>query len=151
VQQGFGARTSVTLGYYGNHGIHELVQNPSANAFGFGPFPATACASPPVSPCSAPRFAGVTEYTTPGISNYNGVVVSFRRRFAGFGNGLFQMNYTYGHALDEVSNGDQAEFTAGSSDFPQDPFHLRGSYGAAGYDVRTVADEDLPRRETDAP
>ena len=136
VQQGFGARTSVTLGYYGNHGIHELVQNPSANAFGFGPFPATACASPPVSPCSDPRFAGVTEYTTPGISNYNGVVVSFRRRFAGFGNGLFQMNYTYGHALDEVSNGDQAEFTAGSSDFPQDPFHLRGSYGAADYDVR---------------
>ena len=66
----------------------------------------------------------------------NGVVVSFRRRFAGFGNGLFQANYTYGHALDEVSDGGQAQFAAGSSVFPQDPFHLRGSYGAADYDVR---------------
>ena len=136
VQERFGTRTSVTLGYYGNHGIHELVQNPSANAFGFGLFPATVCASPPVPPCADPRFAGVTEYTTPGISNYNGVIVSFRRRFTGFGNGLFQVNYTYGHALDEVSNGGQAEFATGSSDFPQDPIHLRGSYGAADYDVR---------------
>ena len=136
VQQTFGARTSVTLGYYGNHGIHEMVQNPSANAFGFGPFPATVCASPPVPPCADPRFAGVTEYTTPGISNYNGMVISFRRRFTGFGRGLFQVNYTYGHALDEVSNGGLAEFTAGSSDFPQNPFNLRGSYGAADYDVR---------------
>jgi Carboxypeptidase regulatory-like domain len=136
VQQTFGIRTSVTLGYYGNHGIHELVQNPSANAHGFGPFPATVCVSPPVPPCADSRFAGVTEYTTPGISNYNGVVVSFRRQFAGFGSGLFEANYTYGHALDEVSDGGQAEFAAGSSVFPQDPFHLRGSYGAADYDVR---------------
>ena len=51
-------------------------------------------------------------------------------------NGLFQVNYTYGHALDEVSNGGPAQFTAGSSEFPQDPFNLRGSYGAADYDVR---------------
>jgi hypothetical protein len=136
VQHGFGISTSVTLGYYGNHGIHELVQNPSANAYGFGPFPTTACASPPVPPCADPRFAGVNEYTTPGISNYNGMVVSFRRRFAGFVNGLFQVNYTYGHALDEVSNGGLAQFAAGSSVFPQDPFNLRGSYGAADYDVR---------------
>ena len=136
VQQTFGTRTSLTLGYYGNHGIHEMVQNPSANAYGFGPFPSAVCASPPVQPCADPRFAGVTEYTTPGISNYNGVVVSFRRRFAGFGDGLFQVNYTYGHALDEVSNGGLAEFAAGSSEFPQDPFRLRGSYGAADYDVR---------------
>jgi hypothetical protein len=64
------------------------------------------------------------------------MVVSFRRRFAGFGNGLFQANYTFGHALDEVSNGGQAPFTAGSSEFPQNPFYLRGSYGAADYDVR---------------
>jgi hypothetical protein len=64
------------------------------------------------------------------------MVVSFRRRFTGFGNGLLQANYTYGHALDEVSNGGQAEFTAGSSVFPQNPFYLRGSYGPADYDVR---------------
>ena len=129
MQQPFGTRTSVTLGYYGNHGIHEFVQNPSANAYGWGPFPATVCASPPVPPCADPRFSGVTEFATPGISNYNGLIVSFRKKFAGFGNGLFQANYTYGHALDEVSNGGLDEFTAGSSEYPQDPSHLRGSYG----------------------
>ncbi|HXW91385.1 MAG TPA: TonB-dependent receptor, partial [Terriglobales bacterium] len=80
VQQTWGTKTSLTLGYYGNHGIHELVQNPSANAFGWGPFPTTLCSSPPVPPCADPRFSGVTEFTTPGISNYNGMVVSFRRR-----------------------------------------------------------------------
>ena len=46
------------------------------------------------------------------------------------------MNYTYGHALDEVSNGGLAQFAAGSSDFSLAHFNLRGSYGAADYDVR---------------
>jgi hypothetical protein len=55
VQQTFGTATSVSIGYYGNHGIHELIFNPSANAFGFGPFPAGLCASPPVPPCADPR------------------------------------------------------------------------------------------------
>jgi hypothetical protein len=30
MQQVFGANTSVTIGYFGNHGIHELIQNTSA-------------------------------------------------------------------------------------------------------------------------
>ena len=33
------------------------------------------------------------------------MVVSFEQRFTRWGSGLFQANYTYGHALDEVSNG----------------------------------------------
>jgi Carboxypeptidase regulatory-like domain len=136
VQQAFGTATSVSIGYYGNHGIHELIFNPSANAFGFGPFPAGLCASPPVPPCADPRFSDVTEITTPGVSNYNGMVASFQHRFTGAGQGLFQANYTYGHALDEVSNGGYGQFTIGSSIFPQDPYNLRGSYGPADYDVR---------------
>ena len=55
------------------------------------------------------------------VSNYNGMVVSFRHQFAGWGNGLFQINYTYGHAFDEVSNGGLFPFTFGSSLYPQDP------------------------------
>jgi hypothetical protein len=78
----------------------------------------------------------VTEITTPGVSNYNGMVVSFQHRFTRWGQGLFQANYTYGHALDEVSNGGLGQFTIGSSIFPQDPYNLRGSYGPADYDVR---------------
>ena len=136
LQRGFGAATSLSVGYYGNHGVHEVVVNPSANAFGFGSFPAGLCTSPPVPPCADPRFGQVTEVTTQGISRYNGMIVSFQHRFTGWSQGIFQANYTYGHALDEVSNSGFGSFTSGSSAYPQDPHNLRGSYGPAEYDVR---------------
>jgi hypothetical protein len=136
LQQTFGANSSLSLGYSGMHGIHGLVPNPSANAFGFGPFPAQLCSSPPVPPCADPRFSQVTEYTTRAVSNYNGMIVSFEQRFNRWGQGLFQVNYTYGHALDEVSNGGMIPFTFGSANYIQDPTNLRGSYGSADYDVR---------------
>jgi len=132
----FGVATSLTIGYFGNHGIHELVQNPSANAFGFGSLPAGQCTSPPVPPCADPRFGQVTEYTTPGVSNYNGMVASFQHRLTRWSQGLFQANYTYGHAFDEASNGGVFSFTRGSALSAQDPNNLRGSYGPADYDVR---------------
>src|ERR1700680_323241 len=83
-----------------------------------------------------PRFSQVTQINTNAVSNYHGWVVSFQRRFAAWGEGMFQANYTYGHAFDEVSNGGLFPFTTGSSLSPQDPSNLRGSYGPAEYDVR---------------
>jgi hypothetical protein len=64
------------------------------------------------------------------------MVASFRHQIRGWGSGIVQVNYTYGHALDEVSNGGLLSFTAGSSLSPQDPSNLRGAYGPAEYDVR---------------
>lgn len=136
LQQAFGADTSLSIGYTGHHGIHQLVLNPSANAFGFGSLPTAKCASPPVPPCYDPRFSGVTQITSAAVSNYNGMVVSFRHRFSRWTQGLFQANYTYGHAFDEVSNGGFNSFTSGSALSPQDPHNLRGAYGPAEYDVR---------------
>jgi hypothetical protein len=135
-QQSFGASTSLTVGYFGNHGIHELFYNPNANAFGFGSFPKAECSSTPVPPCADARFGQITEYEANAASNYNGMVISFEKRFTRWGRGVFQANYTYGHAFDEVSNGGIAPFAFGSSVFPQDANNLRGSYGAADYDVR---------------
>ena len=135
-QQVFGVNTSATIGYFGHHGNHELVVNPSANAYGFGSLPRAQCTSPPVLPCSDPRFSEVTQYGTGAVSNYNGVVFSFRHQFTRWGNGLVQVNYTYSHAFDEVSNGGFFGFTSGSSLYPQDPNNLRGAYGPAEYDVR---------------
>jgi len=135
-QHGFGASTSVTIGYFGNHGIHELVQNPNANASGFGSLPKVNCSSPPVPPCADPRFGLVTQWNTNAVSNYHGMVVSFEERVTRWGSGLFQANYTYSHGLDEVSNGGLGQFAFGSSLFPQDANNLRGSYGPADYDVR---------------
>jgi hypothetical protein len=135
-QQAFGATTSVSIGYFGHHGKHELVQNSSRNAFGFGSLPATLCTSPPVLPCADPRFSQVTELKTTAVSNYNGAVVSFKHRFSGWTQGLLQANYTYGHVLDEVSNGGLFTFSSVGSLSPQDPNDLQGAYGPAEYDVR---------------
>jgi len=135
-QQAFGLSTSASIGYFGHHGIHELLQNANANAYGFGSLPAGLCMSPPVPPCADPRFSGVTEYVTNAVSNYNGMVVSFQHRFTHWTQGLFQANYTYSHAFDEVSNGGLLSFTSAGLAFPQDPSNFRGAYGPAEYDVR---------------
>jgi hypothetical protein len=135
-QQAFGAETSVSLGYFGHHGIHELWENLSANAFGFGSFPAELCSSPPVPPCADRRFSQVTEYSSNAVSNYNGMVVSFKHQFTHWTQGVLQANYTYGHAFDEVSNGGIFTFTSGGLVNPQDPNNLRDAYGPADYDVR---------------
>jgi hypothetical protein len=136
LQQGYGAGTTMSLGYFGHHGIHELAQNPNANAFGFGSLPSGLCSSPPVLPCADPRFRGVTQFNANAVSNYNGMVASFHHHFSAWGGGTLEANYTFGHAFDEVSNGGLFGFTSGSSIFPQDPNNLRGSYGPAEYDVR---------------
>jgi hypothetical protein len=135
-QQNLGSSTSLTVGYFGNHGIHEFFQDSNANAHNFGTYPSVPCGSPPVAPCYDSRFGQVDQFGTGAVSNYNGMVVSFEERVSGWGSGLLQVNYTYGHALDEVSNGGLGQFAFGSSLSPQDGRNLRGSYGAADYDVR---------------
>lgn len=140
LQQGFGTSTSLSIGYFGHHGIHELVQNPSANAWGFGSLPAGRC-SDPIPDCSPdPRFSAVTGINTKTISNYHGMVISAEHRFRRWSQGLLQANYTYGHALDEVSNGGIFPFSNWArqpfSVVPQEPNNLRGAYGPADYDVR---------------
>jgi len=81
LQQTFGVHSSMNLGYFGYHGIHGLVQEPDANAWGFGTLPATVPDA---------RFSGVTTISSPGISNYNGLVTSFQHRFSRWTSGLFQ-------------------------------------------------------------
>ena len=135
LQQAFSSRTSVNIGYVGHHGIHELVQNANANAYGFGSLPPALCASPPVLPCADARFGAVTEYLWGAVSNYHGLVVSFQHHQSHWGKGLFQANYTYSHALDEFSNGGLNDFTSVGLPLPQGT-DLRGAYGPAEYDVR---------------
>jgi len=134
VEQGIGKDTSVTLGYSGNHGIHEPVQNSALNAYSPTPFvglPATAPDS---------RFGYVEGIFGEAVSNYNGLSVSVTHRYK---TGSISANYTYSHALDEISNGGFSPLaytsffsTNTSLIFPQDPNNLRGMYGSADYDVR---------------
>src|SRR5262249_46007543 len=63
-QQALGTHTSFSVGYFGHHGIHELVTNPSANAWGFGSLSAGRCSSPIPDCAPDPRFSQVTGFDT---------------------------------------------------------------------------------------
>ena len=146
-QQGFGKSTTLSLNYVGNHGIHEAVQNSGLNSFCdaiclgaiFAP------SVPPVSqfgslPTSAidPRFGTITEVGSVGISNYNGLTVSMKHQFSAALQ--VQANYTWSHALDEISNAGFLQYGIATNESvlsPQDPFNLRRyNYGNADYDTR---------------
>ena len=116
--------TALAIGYVGNHGYHEPVVNDSANAYGFGSLPASA---------PAPSFAQVQLYQSAASSNYNGLVVTanHREKYA-----TVTLNYTYSHALDEISNGGFLPFNPGNSSNPNNPYDLSQNYGNADYDVR---------------
>jgi len=127
VQQQLAVNTFLSVNYVGNHGIHELIDNSSVNAYGFGSLPAVA---------PDPRFGPVSTYMTAGVSNYNGMTTSLTQRW-GKGN-IVQLNYTLGHAFDDVSNGGLLGFTGASHLGPQDPYDVHASYGPSDYDVRNT-------------
>ena len=136
LQQALGTHSSVSAAYYGFHGIHGMMQNADANAWGFGTLPAGRCPDPKPDCAPDPRFGGVATISSPAISNYNGVVTSFQHRFSRWTSGMFQINYTFGRVLDEVSNGGLFQFTHGSTLQTLDPKKLKRSYGPAEQDVR---------------
>ena len=143
IEHGFGPNTTVTFNYVGNHGIFIPVSYNGINAF-CPPLTPTGKPACPTGftglPASAPdpRFSTVTELSSGAVSNYNGLVTSFQRRFQkGF---LVQVNYAWSHALDEISNGGNLNFnngTAYSLQSPEDSSNLRKyNYGNADYDTR---------------
>jgi hypothetical protein len=145
LQQAFGATTSLSLGYFGHHGIHEFIFNASANAYCNSGAEFLPSGSP--NPCFGfrselpltvpdPRFSQVVEDASTAVSNYNGMVVSLKHRFTRWTQGVIQANYTFGHAFDEISNGGIFTFTSVGLTNPQNPKDLRGAYGPSEYDVR---------------
>jgi hypothetical protein len=136
IQKGFGPNDSINIGYYGNHSIHQPVVNNSVNAFG------VVSELPTAAPTA--QYGTVTGVISAGVSNYNGMIASYKHRFTGWGGGgMFSFNYTYGHALDEISNGGFNPFNNASEGgsatsilHPQNPFNLRNMYGDADYDAR---------------
>ncbi len=137
VEHQFGVNTSFDLEYVGNHGIHILFQNNGINGCDFGTLPACNDVTATVNP----SFSEVTYDQNSGISNYNGLTASFTHRYK---SGQVQVNYTYSHALDDVSNSGILPFastgfgaTNGSILNPEDPENpAKYNYGSSDYDVR---------------
>ncbi len=126
IQQALGDKSSIALNYVGNHGVHIPILNyPNAFISGAaGLTPRSRTAAP------TPVFTTVSQYTSSGLSNYNGLTASYTQRMTyGFS---VQASYTWSHTIDEVSNGGYGIFyNANSSINSQiNPFCLRcNNYG----------------------
>jgi hypothetical protein len=80
-----------------------------------------------------PRFSSVTQFSTGENSHYNGLQLTAMKRL---GHGLQgQVNYTWSHCMDTVSNGGFLQFSAGGILSPL-PGELARDYGSCDYDIR---------------
>jgi hypothetical protein len=80
-----------------------------------------------------PRFGAVTQLNTGANSHYNGLQLTAEKRI---GHGFqAQLNYTWSHCIDTVSNGGFLQFSAGGLLSPI-PGDLARDRGPCDYDIR---------------
>jgi hypothetical protein len=152
IQQQLSPNTSLTVGYVGSHGYHELI-GIDANE----PFPVICPASPcpatfpvgiantpvpagayfvPTTARANPAIANTWTWFSEGNSSYNALQVDVNRRFSA---GLTLRGvYTFSKVLDD---GDSLNATTsgGGLALASNPFNLRSDWGLGTFDVRHVA------------
>ena len=156
IQQQLSPNTSLTVGYVGSHGYHELIGIDANEPFPVicpaSPCPATYPATFPAGIAGTPVPAGTyfvptTTKANPAIANtwtlfsegdgsYNALQVDVNRRFSG---GLALRGvYTFSKVLDD---GDSLNATTsgGGPALASNPFNLRSDWGLGTFDVRHVA------------
>jgi hypothetical protein len=134
-------QTVLSLAYVGNHGYHEPVQNQSVNAFGVNNGQPGSDGVTPINftglPTTIPNasFGAVNEVGNGAISNYNGFLVGVSRHTKSL---TLNFNYTWSHALDEISNGGLLGFGVFGTNYltPINPNNLKQNYGNSDYDSR---------------
>jgi hypothetical protein len=108
IQRDLGRSYALILAYNGNHGIKIPYSNTWGNAYDPEAFGLPGALYPTVGAIAQgappnPSYGTVTEVQSGGVSNYNGATVTVRKRLS---RGLtFDLNYTWSHGLDDVSNG----------------------------------------------
>ncbi len=92
------------------------------------------CFSPfPYGQSTDPRFGAVAQLNTGANSHYNGLQLTAEKRL---GHGLqAQVNYTWSHCLDTVSNGGFLQFSAAGI-LSAIPYDLARNRGPCDYDIR---------------
>jgi hypothetical protein len=139
VQQAIAKNYMLSLNYVGNHGVDEINRTLFGNAYsatGFAGLPTTVPDS---------RFSEIRELNNAGFSYYDGLVTSLKARISKDLTGSF--NWTWGHALDTVSNGALEPFNAlmaPSIRYQLNPLDLKSlNYGSADYDTRRSISANL--------
>ncbi len=143
VEQQLARNTSLTIGYVGSHGYHQILsedQNePATVTCPNAACPANLAAGTifyPTTTKANPLVANTTSWVSQGISNYNALEVDLRRSFA---NGLqFRAAYTWSKNLDNGSAWNTS-VSANTPAFVSVPSKLNLDYGPAATDVRHIA------------
>jgi hypothetical protein len=155
VQQQLSTNTSLTVGYLGNHGYHEIIGIDANEPFPVicpaAPCPATYPATFPASlagtpvPAGAyfvatttranPALANTWTYFSEGVSSYSALQLDLNRRFSG---GLTLRGvYTFSKVLDD-SDSVNATTSGGGPALASNPFNLRSDKGRGSFDVTHI-------------
>ncbi len=134
VEQKLTADTSLSAGYVGSHGYHEIL-SVDANE----PFPTYRNGAPfyaKGSPLANPNLANSTTWLSEGVSSYNALQVDLNHRFARG----FQLRgvYTYSKSLDDGGTLATA-VGANAPAFVMYPGNTKLDYGLSTFDVRNLA------------
>jgi hypothetical protein len=156
VQHELSPNTSVTIGYVGSHGYHEMIGIDANEPFPVicpaspcpanypATFPAALAGTPvpagsyfvPTTTKANPSIANTWTWFSEGDSSYNALQVDVNRRFSG---GLTVRGvYTYAKVLDD---GDSLNATTsgGGPALASNPFNLKSDWGRGTFNIRHVA------------
>ena len=135
VEQEIAPRTSLTVGYVGSHGYHQILSEdmnepvPTVQADGTIYYPAG-------SKNANPSLANSTSWVSQGVGLYNSLIVDVRRSFAG--GFQFRGNYTYAKNLDDGSAWNTS-VSGNTPAFVEFPLRPKLDWGPAATDVRHAA------------
>ncbi len=143
VEQQIAPRTSLTVGYIGSHGYHQILSE-DQNTPPWVVCPAASCpASLPAgtiyyttTKLANPQLANTTSWVSQGVSNYNALEVDVRRQY---GNGLqLRGVYTWSKNLDDGSawNTSVSANTPAYVSFPGNP---KVDYALAATNISQIA------------
>ncbi len=156
IEQEITPNTSLTMGYVGSHGYHEIVgldantpvpvicpASPCPTVYPANfpaplagtPVPAGTYYIPAGTPKANPTLANSWTWFSVGDSNYNALELNLNHRFSH--DVSLRANYTWSKALDDGDSLNQT--TAGNAPgLVANPYDIRADYGPATYDVRNL-------------
>lgn len=144
VAQEIAPNTSLTIGYVGSHGYHQVlsedVNEPIPTICPASPCPSVLPAGtvyyPTGAPYANPKLANTTTWISQGVSSYNGLQVDANHRF---GHG-FQLRgvYTWSKNLDDGTAWNTS-VGANSPAFVEFPSRPKLDWGPANTDIRNLA------------
>ena len=88
-----------------------------------------------------PQYATFAAYSTIGSSVYNGLQLSFRKRFRD--DFQFDVNYTYSHSIDDASGTESSNTISSGASLILNPLDLKENRASSDFDVRHLVNANV--------